>query len=203
MAGDTRGADNVHPVPLLAASLRLVAVPTAVACSRMFVRHTLSRWNLQDHEESATLVMSELVTNAVKAGGLTEPDPKPWQIKAEHVIAVQLRVLDGSLFVEVWDRTPEMPVLQHPGVNATSGRGLLLVEALAEQWNVYGPPVGGKVVWAELPLEPSAEPPPRDPPHKPLLLPHGVRAPQGPVELQARQALLDHLMVTTLERRQR
>lgn len=195
------GDNAVRPDPLLAASLRLVAVPTAVACSRRFVRHTLSRWNLQDHEESATLVMSELVTNAIKAGGLTEPDPKPWQIKAEHVIAVQLRVLDGSLFVEAWDRTPELPVLQHPGSDATSGRGLLLVESLAERWDVYGPTVGGKVVWAELPLAPSAAPALWNPPHTPFPLPNGIRAPRGPVELQARQALLDHLMVTTLERR--
>ncbi|MEV0480710.1 ATP-binding protein [Streptomyces sp. NPDC050508] len=203
MTGDTRDADNVHPIPLLAASLRLVAVPTAVACSRMFVRHTLGRWNLQDQEENATLIMSELVTNAIKTGGLTEPDPKPWQIKAEHVIAVQLRVLDRSLFVEAWDRTPQLPVLQHPGFTATSGRGLLLVESLAKQWDVYGTPVGGKVVWAELPLDVSVEPPLFDPPHTPLRLPDGIRAPWGPVELQARQALLDHLLVTTLERRRR
>lgn len=119
------------------------------------------------------------------------------------MIAVQLRVLDGSLFVEAWDRTQEMPVVQHPGFNATSGRGLLLVESLAKRWDVYGPTVGGKVVWAELSLEPSAAPPLWNPPHTPFPLPHGIRAPQGPVELQARQALLDHLMVTTLERRRR
>ncbi|MGX9886666.1 ATP-binding protein [Streptomyces sp. NPDC002276] len=193
------GDDTVHPVPLLTASLRLVAVPTAVACSRMFVRHTLSHWNLPDQEESATLVMSELTTNAVKAGGLTGPEPKPWQIKAEHVIAVQLRVLAGSLYVEVWDRAPETPVRQSPGPDATGGRGLLLVESLAKRWDVYGPTVGGKVVWAELPLAPSAAPALWNPPRTPLALPDGIRAPRGPVELQARQALLDRLLVTTLE----
>ncbi|MFI1354855.1 ATP-binding protein [Streptomyces sp. NPDC020898] len=193
-------ADIVRPIPLLAASLRLTAVPTAVGHSRTFVRFTLNRWNLLDQEESATLIMSELVTNAIQASGITDPDPKPWQIKEEHVIGVQLQVVHGTLFAEVWDRTPETPVRQNPDFNATSGRGLLLVEALAEKWDVYRPHVGGKVVWAELALG-STEPPPSDPPHRPLLLPAGIRAPWGPVELQARQALLDRLMVTTFERR--
>jgi len=195
-------ADIVHPIPLLAVSLRLTAVPTAVACSRMFVRHTLTRWNLADEVEDTALIMSELVTNAIQASGITAPDPKPWQIKAEHLIAAQLRVFEGSLYIEVWDRTPETPVRQNPDFDATSGRGLLLVESLAKQWNVFHPHVGGKVVWAELPLSASAEPPPFDPPRrKPLPLPDGIRAKWGPVELQARQALLDHLTVTTLDRR--
>lgn len=194
-------ADHVTPTPLLAASLRLTAVPMAVTCSRMFVRHTLNRWNLQAQEENATLVTSELVTNAVKASGITDPDPKPWQIKAEHVIAVQLRVLHSSLYVEAWDRTPEAPVRRNPDPDTEGGRGLLLVEALAKQWDVYDSPVGGKVIWAELPLGVSAEPPSLDPPRKPLLLPDGIRAARGPVELQARQALLDHLLVTSIQQR--
>lgn len=193
-------ADVVHPIPVLAASLRLIALPSTVASSRKFVRHTLDRWKLMEHEESATLIMSELVTNAIKASGITDPDPKSWQIKEEHVVAVQLRFTDGSLGVDVWDRAPETPVRQNPDFNATSGRGLLLVEAVAERWDIYRPHVGGKVVWAELPLG-SAEAPASDPPHRPLLVPAGIRAPWGPVELQARQALLDHLMVTTFERR--
>ncbi|MEU9388924.1 ATP-binding protein [Streptomyces sp. NPDC048324] len=194
-------ADIVTPIPLLAASLRLTAVPTAVGVSRMFVRHTLPRWNIPEQIENATLITSELVTNAITASGLTDPDWESWQIKAEHVIAIQLRVFDGSLYAEVWDRTPETPVRQNPDFNATSGRGLLLVESLAERWGVYRPHIGGKVVWAELPLGSAAEPPPFDPPHTPLLLPKGTRAKWGPVELQARQALLDRLMVTTLDRR--
>jgi anti-sigma regulatory factor (Ser/Thr protein kinase) len=194
-------ADVVHPIPLLAASLRLTAVPTAVGHSRMFVRHTLDRWKLMEHEESATLIMSELVTNAIKASGITDPDPRPWQIKDEHVIGAQLQVVHGKLFVEVWDRTPETPVRQNPDFNATSGRGLLLVESLAEDWGICRPHVGGKVVWAELPVELPADSPPFDLPHRPMLLPAGVRAPWGSVELQARQALLDRLTVTTLDRR--
>ncbi|MGW0832577.1 ATP-binding protein [Streptomyces prunicolor] len=191
----------MHPIPLLAASLRLTAVSTAVGHSRMFVRHTLDRWQLTEEAGNATLIMSELVTNAIKASGLTDPDPKPWQIKDEHVIGVQLQVVHGRLFTEVWDRTPETPVRQNPGFNATSGRGLLLVESVADKWGVYRPHVGGKVVWAELPVELPPDSPAFDLPNRPLLLPAGVRAPRGSVEFQARQALLDRLTVTTLDRR--
>lgn len=194
-------ANEVESIQLLAASLRLTAVPTTVGHSRMFVRHTLRRWHLEDQEEPAALIMSELMTNAVKASGISDPNPKPWQIKAEHVIGVQLQVVHHRLCVEVWDRAPDTPVRQNPDFNATSGRGLLLVEALAKKWGVYRPTVGGKVVWAELPVEPPVDQLPFDLPQQPLLLPAGVRAPSGPVELQARQALLDRLMVTTLDRR--
>ncbi|WP_107397801.1 ATP-binding protein [Streptomyces acidiscabies] len=166
----------------------------------MFVRHTLARWNIPEQIDNAALIMSELVTNAVKASGITDPDPKPWQIKAEHVIGIQLQVIQGSAYVEVWDQTPEPPVRQNPDLDVTSGRGLLLVESLAKRWNVYHPVVGGKVVWAEL-LIGAAESPPFNQSYTPLMVPEDIRAKQGPTEFQARQALLDRLMVTALDRR--
>lgn len=190
-------ADAVTPIPLLAASLRLTAVPSAAACSRMFVRHTLKHWQLEDHVEKTTLVMSELVTNAVRASGITDPEPKPRQIKAEHVIGIQLRAIEASLYAEVWDRTEATPVRRNPNFEAESGRGLQLVESLAKQWNVYRPRVGGKVVWAELPLGLPVEERPFDQ-RPPLSLPDGIRAASGPVEDQARAALFDHLMETTV-----
>ncbi|GGJ27726.1 ATP-binding protein [Streptomyces brasiliensis] len=190
-------ADTVNPIPLYASSLRLTAVPTAVGCSRMFVGHTLKLWQLKDHAETATLVMSELVTNAVKASGITEPEPKAWQITAEHVIGIQLRAIEASLYVEVWDRSDQAPVRKNPDLETEGGRGLLLVEQLAKRWNVYRPRVGGKVVWAELPLGVPVELRPFE--HTPPPLPRGIRAMQGPVESQARSALLDVLMTTTVD----
>ncbi|MGW5232895.1 ATP-binding protein [Streptomyces nodosus] len=190
-------ADAATPIPLLARSLRLTAVPSAASVSRMFVSHTLKLWQLEDHAETATLVMSELVTNAVKASGITDTDPKSWQIKAEHVIGIQLRAIEASLYVEVWDRTDAAPVRRNPSLEAEGGRGLLLVEQLAKRWDVYRPHVGGKVVWAELPLGLPVELRPFD--HVPLILPSGIRASRGPVEGQARTALLDWLSRTTIE----
>ncbi|WP_405954300.1 ATP-binding protein [Streptomyces phaeochromogenes] len=194
---DVTANDAVNPIPLLAAALRLTAVPTAVAVSRMFVRHTLSRWQMEEQTDTAALIMSELVTNAVRASGITETEPKSWQITAEHVIGIQLRALEASLFVEVWDRSEGEPVKKNPTLEATSGRGLLLVDALAKRWNIYRSPVGGKVVWAELPLGVPVESPPFDQDHAPLILHPSIRAPRGPVEDQARTALFEHLMETT------
>ncbi|MFD9431453.1 ATP-binding protein [Streptomyces sp. NPDC060002] len=192
-------SDAVTPIALLTASLRLTAVPSAVATSRMFVRHTLARWRFEEHTDTATLVMSELVTNAVKASGITDPHPKPWQIKAEHVIGIQLRAIDASLYVEVWDRISTAPLRQNPTLEDTSGRGLLLLDELVKRWNVYHPHVGGKVVWAELPLGVPLEPPPFDQEYVPLMLPPGIRASRGPVEEQARTALFDQLLKTTVD----
>ncbi|MFM9609761.1 hypothetical protein [Streptomyces niveiscabiei] len=46
-------------IPLLVASARLVAAPLAVAVSRLLVRHTLKVWDLDDHTDTAGLVMSD------------------------------------------------------------------------------------------------------------------------------------------------
>jgi anti-sigma regulatory factor (Ser/Thr protein kinase) len=191
--------DAVTPIPLLAASLRMTAVSSAVACSRRFVQHTLRRWKLEEHTDTAALIMSELVTNAVKASGIASPKPKPGQIKPEHVIGVQLRAIEASLYAEVWDRTVPAPVRRNPTPQAESGRGLLLVELFAKQWDVSRPHVGGKVVWAELPLGMAVEEPPFDHQRPPLILPEGIRAARGPVEEQARAALFEHLMNTTVQ----
>ncbi|WP_427921145.1 ATP-binding protein [Streptomyces sp. cg40] len=191
--------NNVTPIPLLVSSIRLVAVPTAVAVSRMFVRHTLEQWHFEEHIDVATLIMSELATNAIKATGITSPQPKSWQITDEHVVAMQLRALGASLYVEVWDRSGGDPVRKNPDLEATNGRGLLLVDVLSKRRSIYRPPVGGKIVWAELPLGVPLESPPLKPVHRPLLLGPGIRAPRGPVENQARTALFDWLTKTTID----
>lgn len=192
-------ADKVTPIPLLVTSLRLTAVPTAVAVSRMFVRHTLAHWNFEEHTDTATLIMSELVTNAVKASGITSEQPKSWQVTTEHVVGVQLRALEASLYVDVWDASSADPIRKNPALEATNGRGLLLVDALAKQRNIYRSPVGGKIVWAELPLGAPLEPSPYNQAPPPLLLAPGIRAVRSAVEDQARTALFDWLTKTTVD----
>lgn len=185
---------------LYTTSLRLAAVPSAVSCSRMFVRATLTRWTLADYIDTATLVMSELVTNAVKTTGFTEPEPKSGEIRAEHVIGVQLRTTATSLFVEVWDRSPTAPVTKNPDDNAEGGRGLVLIGAMAKQWDVYRPGVGGKVVWAELELGKPAEPPP--PHYQPLTVrvAGATMPPRGRMEETAHLGLIERMMDGTRSR---
>jgi anti-sigma regulatory factor (Ser/Thr protein kinase) len=107
---------------------------------------------LLDQAADIALMTSELISNAVKETGFGNRQPKAWEVTARHVIALQLRVLDGSLFIEVWDRSPLVPVKQTITADAEGGRGLHLVEALAKEWGIYRPPAGGKIVWAKVPL---------------------------------------------------
>jgi anti-sigma regulatory factor (Ser/Thr protein kinase) len=107
---------------------------------------------MDEHAETAALVMSELATNAVKVAGLPVSDAEPWQIKEEHVIGVQLRAIGTGLHVEVWDRSEAAPVRRCPSPDTEGGRGLVLVDRLCASWDVYRPWVGGKIVSAELPL---------------------------------------------------
>lgn len=183
-----------QPNQLFTTSIRLAAVSSAVPCSRMFVRDVLDRWKLGDHIDVAELVVSELVTNAVKMTGPTSPEPKSWEIETHHVIGVQLRATGTSLFVEIWDGSPVAPVAKNPDSNTEGGRGLMLIGAMVKQWDVYRPQSGGKVVWAELELGKPAEPPP--PHHPPLTVrvPGMATAPRGAMEKTAHLGLIERML---------
>jgi anti-sigma regulatory factor (Ser/Thr protein kinase) len=79
------------------------------------------------------LATSEIVTNAL--------------VHAEGDVAVTVRFDDDTLRVEVTDRSPQLPVVLHAAPDATSGRGMGIVEAVADRWGVEMLPDGGKVVW--------------------------------------------------------
>jgi anti-sigma regulatory factor (Ser/Thr protein kinase) len=147
------------PTCLCVSSIRLAAVLTAVSLSREFVRQTLRLWQLADQIDSAELVVSEIVTNAVKSTGIAEPKPTWSMVKAEHIIGVQLRLVGASLYVEVWDRGDGSPVIPEQTLDAEGGRGLFLVESVSRRWGIHRPAVGGKTVWSELSLTEPVNPP--------------------------------------------
>ena len=89
--------------------------------------------------EDVSMVVSELVTNAVRTGC------------AE--LTVQLFVEDDRIRLAVIDDGGGLPVQQHPRVDATHGRGLAIVGALSRDWGVR-PLDTGKEVWADLALTP-------------------------------------------------
>ena len=93
--------------------------------------------------EAIELVVSELVTNAVRASAVAD-EP--------HDVVLTLRLLPDRVAIEVFDRNPNSPVLTDPDTEAESGRGLLLVEALSDEWGHRFPPSGGKTVFAVLAL---------------------------------------------------
>ncbi|MEV7967626.1 ATP-binding protein [Sphaerisporangium sp. NPDC088356] len=105
-----------------------------VAKARDMVRRTLTSWGLPDLMDDAVLMVSELVSNAIAHGA--------------PPIRLSLRAGDGALRGEVSDHGAGRPRLLNLGRNVDHGRGLMIVEALADQWGVLpGPEPAGKSVW--------------------------------------------------------
>ncbi|WP_435208728.1 ATP-binding SpoIIE family protein phosphatase [Streptomyces sp. bgisy034] len=121
------GADRV-------ATWELEADPAVVAGARSDVSRKLTDWGLEELAFVAELVVSELVTNAIRYG-------RP---------PVRLRLIhDRSLLCEVSDAGSTTPHLRRARVFDEGGRGLLLVAQLAGQWGTRHAR-RGKTVWAEL-----------------------------------------------------
>lgn len=118
-------------------SLRLDANDRAAAIARAHVRAFCHRLGHPRACDSATVVVSELVTNAVR--------------HARTDITVTCSVDDRFLRVEVRDWSPQEPAARAAGVFDEGGRGLMIVDHLAANWGVD---VTGttKVVWAEIAL---------------------------------------------------
>jgi hypothetical protein len=75
---------------------------------------------------------------------------------AQERMALRLTCTAQNLVIEMWDGIATPPVRKAPELDAEGGRGLLLVEALSQDWGYYRPWAGGKVVWCALRLtEPS------------------------------------------------
>ena len=120
--------------------LRLPRVAPSARTARRAVRDVAAALSL--HGEVAALLVSELVANAVRHGAA-----------ADGAGDVVLRVLpgrEGVLRVEVDDASADLPPSSSdPGPRAESGRGLLLVDELAQRWGAQPIP-GGKRVWFEV-----------------------------------------------------
>jgi anti-sigma regulatory factor (Ser/Thr protein kinase) len=120
--------------------LELGALPGAVPSARLHARHLLWEWGQTKLTDSAELVVTELLTNAVKAS-----QPMEWP----QPVRLWLCSDRTRLLVLVWDANPHPPVRIDADDHAESGRGLLLVEAISEQRNWYlTHETGGKVVWS-------------------------------------------------------
>jgi anti-sigma regulatory factor (Ser/Thr protein kinase) len=122
-------------------TLMLPARPTSAALARKQVRRYLSDLGLEAVESSAELVASELVTNAVCHG------TGPIELRlscASH--RLRIGVFDG-------DSRSVRRARRDPGPASSSGRGLQIVGAVCAEWGIDAQD-RGKVVWAELPLEP-------------------------------------------------
>ena len=133
----------------LTSSLVLGALDTAPSCARLHAGAVLREWGLAELADTAELVVSELVTNAVQAS--TGPRDRP-QLGLP-VVRVRLMSDRKLVMIEVWDTSTDTPILRQPESGEEAGRGLMLVEALCQRWGWKPAPDSGcKVVWAELQL---------------------------------------------------
>ncbi len=120
--------------------IELGSLSTAVGCARLHTRQVLWEWGITGLSERMELLVSELMTNAVKASQVMDDRPpvRLW------LLSDKARVL-----ILVWDANPQPPVRVEVDLEAESGRGLLLVESLSDKWDWYGHrELGGKIVWA-------------------------------------------------------
>lgn len=140
------------PRPLNAGRFALVTWPTSPFWARRYIRMFLNscRGVGAETAETAELLVSELVSNAVRFGG-DPARPLRYSERANaSLILLSLRHFPGSLLIEVYDTNDSPPVLSRHDEDAESGRGLLLVNALAKEWSYFFAPGGGKVIYCVL-----------------------------------------------------
>ncbi|MFJ1560439.1 SpoIIE family protein phosphatase [Streptomyces mirabilis] len=110
--------------------------PAIVATARTLADRQLTSWGLSDLTFTTELIVSELVTNAIRYAPGT----------------IQLRLIrDRTLICEVTDASSAAPHLRHPRTTDEGGRGLLLIAQLTQRWGTRH--TGrGKTIWTEQPL---------------------------------------------------
>lgn len=112
------------------------ARPESVSQARSFTTEAMDEWDLPDRTEDIRLCVSELATNALAHG--TVPG---------HGFLVKLDAEEETVRMEVHDSRRQHPKARHAAETDTSGRGLILVAALADGWGVQDRTPTGKIVW--------------------------------------------------------
>ena len=132
----------IRPTELHQCRFRLLANPTAAAQARAKVREAIAAWDIEIDLEAAVLLTSELVTNAVMHDG-------------GDVITLAISCCYCQLRVDVHDSSVDLPspACTAP-LDAETGRGLMLVDTIADQWGYYRT-TAGKAVYFTLTFSPA------------------------------------------------
>jgi anti-sigma regulatory factor (Ser/Thr protein kinase) len=120
--------------------LRLEAGKDQVKTAREVVARQLQAWECHDLVESARVLTSELVANAMMHG--------------HGPIDVEVGRNDGRVRVEVTDQGEGDPTPRGVDLDDPGGMGLVIVSTMASDWGIDRLPAGGKRVWFELDLRP-------------------------------------------------
>jgi anti-sigma regulatory factor (Ser/Thr protein kinase) len=136
-AGRAFHPDRLQPRHTL---LELAALPSAVPCARLHTRNVIAEWGMTSTAETAELLVSELVTNAIaETSRMLGP--------GAGSIVMRLTAGAGMVLIEVLDSSNRAPERRHVKSDAENGRGLLLVDTLSAGWGACPVPGHGKIVW--------------------------------------------------------
>jgi anti-sigma regulatory factor (Ser/Thr protein kinase) len=145
--GPERGLPWGHPDDgRLVARHAVTAEAGSCKQARDFAAGTLRRWGMAELCRDAVVVISELVTNALRHARLPEPGGPDGRRPVEVILS--RRAL--GVVCAVTDPCRRSPVLQEPDYAAESGRGLHVVASLSDTWGWLPLGRGGKAVWAVL-----------------------------------------------------
>jgi anti-sigma regulatory factor (Ser/Thr protein kinase) len=124
--------------PIHQYSVLLSPTPRGARLARLLATEQLRTWGLPP--DPAALIVAELANNAATHGRVPGRNYR-----------LLLHVVDGTLRVEITDtRGDRLPRLRAPQPTEEGGRGMTLVDALADRWGVIPGPPPLKTVWAEL-----------------------------------------------------
>lgn len=126
--------------------MRFTSTPRGARLARRLVSHRLDEWGhpySTATNETVTLIAAELTANAVRHGHVPGRD---------FHLRLTVNTAATTIRIEVTDtRTERTPTLTTPAPDSETGRGLVLVAALATHWDAFPrPSAPGKTVWAQL-----------------------------------------------------
>lgn len=126
----------------LISTVEFCSSPTAASCARTHAELVLAEWGLGHLVDDAKTLVSELLTNALRAS---------WAQPGSPPVTLRLLADRHALLVEAWDQCVESYDLTHqPASDAEHGRGLMVIAALSKRWGVRRAGIDYKVVWCEL-----------------------------------------------------
>jgi anti-sigma regulatory factor (Ser/Thr protein kinase) len=115
---------------------RLPQRAASPSAARAFARETLASWRLTAMTDDVSLIVGELITNAVLHG--------------DGPVTLTLHLLEPIVRIEVSDESSALPKLTEPSQTRLGGRGLAIISAVAQAWGTSLGEPAGKTVWAEL-----------------------------------------------------
>jgi anti-sigma regulatory factor (Ser/Thr protein kinase) len=137
-------ADEESPGPTGFAACALSGEPQVAADARNFTRSTLKGWDMGPLLDDAAVVVSELVSNALRYGMTCHRG----RALSPHPVWLGLLRRGDAVLCAVSDPGTAVPVLKEPNYLAESGRGLHVIDSISDSWGWTAPDHAGKAVWA-------------------------------------------------------